>query len=173
MMTTNDTPKIYVACLASYNAGKLHGAWIDVDEWLDEDDLQVEIDKMLEASPVDDAEEWAIHDYDGFPSCMGEHSNLESIVAAAAIMHEHGEVGRKVIEHHCGNIDYAEETLRDRSVGVYESLADCAREYHENACGPELPDYIRNNIDWESAGEELTQDCIVLELSAVRIAVLS
>lgn len=26
-----ETPKIYVACLASYNAGFLHGRWVDVE----------------------------------------------------------------------------------------------------------------------------------------------
>ena len=28
----NDSPKIYVACLASYNAGQLHGEWILADQ---------------------------------------------------------------------------------------------------------------------------------------------
>ena len=27
--TTLDTPRIYVACLAAYNNGRLHGRWID------------------------------------------------------------------------------------------------------------------------------------------------
>jgi len=32
MCTATDTPRIYVACLAAYNAGKLHGEWIDADQ---------------------------------------------------------------------------------------------------------------------------------------------
>ena len=28
-ITTNTEPRIYVACLAAYNNGILHGAWID------------------------------------------------------------------------------------------------------------------------------------------------
>ena len=32
MKTVTDIPRIYVACLASYNAGILHGEWIDLDE---------------------------------------------------------------------------------------------------------------------------------------------
>jgi antirestriction protein len=43
-------PRIYVACLASYNAGKLHGEWIDC-EGLDADDIYQEIDKILRSSP--------------------------------------------------------------------------------------------------------------------------
>ena len=36
MNTTTTTPKIYVACLASYNAGILHGRWIDADQDADD-----------------------------------------------------------------------------------------------------------------------------------------
>lgn len=30
--TQNDSPKMYVACLAAYNAGHLHGEWINADQ---------------------------------------------------------------------------------------------------------------------------------------------
>jgi len=42
-------PRIYVACLASYNNGVLHGAWIDAVQ--DADALQAEVATMLRASP--------------------------------------------------------------------------------------------------------------------------
>ena len=45
---TNDTPRIYAACLASYNAGILHGEWIDADQCADE--IQDDVNKMLRAS---------------------------------------------------------------------------------------------------------------------------
>ena len=40
--------KIYVSCLASYNNGVLHGAWIDVSS--DMDEMQGQINNMLRAS---------------------------------------------------------------------------------------------------------------------------
>lgn len=43
--------RIYAACLASYNNGVLHGAWIDVDG-KDADDIQQEINLMLKASGI-------------------------------------------------------------------------------------------------------------------------
>lgn len=43
------TPRIYVACLASYNAGLLHGRWIDLDG--DADEVHAEIAAMLRESP--------------------------------------------------------------------------------------------------------------------------
>jgi antirestriction protein len=48
---TTTTRRIYVACLASYNAGILHGVWIET-EGLDEDELSQEVrEKVLLTSP--------------------------------------------------------------------------------------------------------------------------
>lgn len=45
-----ETPRIYVACLAAYNSGYLHGSWIDAnqDPW----GIWEETKAMLAASPV-------------------------------------------------------------------------------------------------------------------------
>ncbi len=55
------TPKIYIACLAAYNNGYLHGKWIDATQ--DVDSIYSNIRNVLASSPIPDAEEWAIHDY--------------------------------------------------------------------------------------------------------------
>lgn len=47
--------RVYIACLASYNAGILHGEWIDLDG-LDADDLREEIADMLRRSPCPNVE---------------------------------------------------------------------------------------------------------------------
>jgi antirestriction protein len=59
--------RIYVACLAAYNNGHLHGQWIDATQ--DSDSLHEEVRKILAASPIKNAEEWAIHDNEGFGDC--------------------------------------------------------------------------------------------------------
>jgi Antirestriction protein (ArdA) len=41
--------RIYVACLAAYNAGYLHGEWIDVT---DTDSINEQVQAMLKASPI-------------------------------------------------------------------------------------------------------------------------
>lgn len=53
-----DSPRIYVACLAAYNSGCLHGRWIDATT---PDEIWEQVRAMLADSPVPDAEEWAIH----------------------------------------------------------------------------------------------------------------
>ena len=64
MNTTQTTPKVYVACLAAYNNGILHGQWIEANQG--KEGIQEEIQDMLSKSPIPGAEEWAIHDYEGF-----------------------------------------------------------------------------------------------------------
>lgn len=78
-MTTTTTPRVYVACLASYNAGRLHGAWIDATQ--DADDIRQAVADMLAASPEPGAEEFAIHDHEG----LGEIGEFESLDRVAEL----------------------------------------------------------------------------------------
>lgn len=79
--TDENTPKIYVACLSAYNAGHLHGLWIDATQ--DPEDIEDDINWMLSWSPVADdepCEEYAIHDYENFPGfSLREYESLEYI----------------------------------------------------------------------------------------------
>jgi len=87
-------PRIWVASLADYNNGSLHGAWLDAAR--DEPELQADVDSMLAASPLTAAtgepvEEWVIFDYDGFGRLrIDEHENLHWISLVAKGIHEHG-----------------------------------------------------------------------------------
>ncbi|RAN32203.1 antirestriction protein ArdA, partial [Hyphomonas pacifica] len=53
-----DRPRIYVACLAAYNNGCLHGRWIGATT---PDEIMEKVRAMLADSPLPGAEEWAIH----------------------------------------------------------------------------------------------------------------
>ncbi|MGZ4518832.1 MAG: antirestriction protein ArdA [Mycobacteriaceae bacterium] len=50
-------PSIYVASLSDYNAGRLHGHWIDCDG-LDAEDIAYDIDRMLALSPEAQRCQW-------------------------------------------------------------------------------------------------------------------
>lgn len=78
-MTT--TARIYVASLSDYNAGDLHGVWIDIDQ--DAESIMEEIKTMLGNSRQPNAEEWAIHDHD-LPGGL-KLSEYESIERVAAL----------------------------------------------------------------------------------------
>lgn len=164
-MTTTTECRIYVACLAAYNNGKLHGAWIDADQ--DAEDIYAEIQEMLRGSPEPDAEDWAIHDSEGL-SCS-EHMSIETVAEMVRLIGEHGEVARAALDY-CGGSAPDAQKLVNNGYGIYDDVAAYAQDYHES-CGSEVPAYLEHAIDWEKVGEDLLADCVVLDLDDGNIAV--
>ena len=80
--------QIFITCLAAYNNGTLHGEWVDIDR--DIDDIQEDIDRILESSPEEDAEEFFITDYE-LPFKIGEYESIEDILEKLEPIKEHGE----------------------------------------------------------------------------------
>jgi antirestriction protein len=75
----SDSPKIYVASLSDYNSGSLRGKWFDLSEYTSADDLLADIHSMLKSFGLD-REEWAIHDFEGFPrSLYSENMSKEKL----------------------------------------------------------------------------------------------
>jgi len=111
----SDPIRIYVACLAAYNEGHLHGAWIDVS---DEDTIWQAVQAMLFASPIEeDAEEWAIHDYEGFKGAeVGEYYSFANVVELADYIRERGELGAQVLNYYGGNIEDAKARFDEYAV---------------------------------------------------------
>lgn len=146
-----DVPRIYVACLAAYNAGRLHGRWIDAT---DPGDVWEEVRAMLAESPVPDAEEWAIHDYEGFEGCsISEWTSFESVCALAEFIQERGELGAKVFTHFGDNLEEARAVFDDYA-GTFRSAADFVEELHDDT-GPEIPEPLRFYIDWAAFARDL------------------
>jgi antirestriction protein len=83
------SPRIYAASLSEYNDGRLYGDWLSADA--EPDDLAAGISAMLKRSPTPGAEEWAIHDYEGFgPLRLGEYEDLATISEMGHGIAEHG-----------------------------------------------------------------------------------
>ena len=140
----DDGPRIYVASLSDYNAGILHGRWIGADQPGDE--IHEDIAVMLADSPTtrrygEVAEEWAIHDYEGFgPVRLGEYERIEQVAALARGIVAHGdafaawwamdppnetdddELEATFEEHYLGEYgsveEYAEQMLEDLGIDV-------------------------------------------------------
>lgn len=84
-----ESPRIYAASLADYNSARLLGTWIDADRGADE--LHHDIQTMLAESTEEIAEEWAIHDYEGFgPLHLSEYEPIETVARIARGITEHG-----------------------------------------------------------------------------------
>jgi antirestriction protein len=160
-MTEVTTMRIYVASLSDYNAGTLHGAWLDVS---DADTMREEIAAMLAESPAakagDVAEEWAIHDYEGFsPYRVSEHEDLETLAALAEGEEEHGAAFLAWAENDPSNLDDP-SNFQDAYAGEWDSLTDYVEDYMEQS-GAEFkaPEgqwfHPANYVDWDRMAHDL------------------
>ena len=107
-MTTiaDEQPRIYVACLTAYNAGWLHGVWIDATD--DVDAMQKQIDDMMNKSPFTDSEEWAIHDFECFGGrFINEYDHLEKIADFISLFDKYGKAAVSAYMENHGNFDEA------------------------------------------------------------------
>ena len=160
MTQVTETPRIYVACLASYNNGILHGEWIDLDGDIDE--TWNRINAMLKASPVEDAEEWAIHDYEGFGFRPSEYESIEHVHACAEFILEHGEQGAILLDYY-SDLEEAKNALENYA-GAYEDLADFARELTEETTV--IPDNLGFYIDYERMARDMEMSGDILSIQS-------
>ena len=146
-----EIPRIYVASLASYNNGILHGEWIDCDQSVE--DIQSDIAAMLSRCP-EHGEEYAIHDFDLMGIQIGEYESIESVVKIAEGLSEHG-AAFKAAMHYFSGVDEALEALENQYRGSYESLEAYAEEF-ATECGLIKDDHpLYNYVDFERYGRDL------------------
>ena len=169
---SDSSPRIYVACLAAYNNGFLHGAWIDADQ--DAGQIRDEIAAMLARSPVEDAEEYAIHDYEGFEGVsISEYAGIDSVARMAAFIAEHGALGAGLLEQFSGDMDQAESTLEDCYHGQLASLADYMEELTTESVT--VPEALRYYVDWDAMARdaEMGGDLFTIETARGEVHVFS
>lgn len=190
---TNTSPRIYAACLASYNAGKLHGTWIDADQ--DADAIQAEIATMLRESPcpnvlvgclecdgigstldgtgsntrvacqackgtgkVPSAEEWTIHDHEGFEGIsIGEHESIEDVAKHARLLSEHDGAWAAYVG--LVGAHYAtEDGFSDAYQGEFDSDEAYAEQLISDCYDLKSMGNLANYIDYEKFARDLGFD---------------
>jgi antirestriction protein len=128
-------PLIYVASLSDYNNGELHGQWIDAR--LDVGEINSKIRAMLAKSQDPGAEEYAIHDYEGFYGFqIGEYESIETVHAIAEGIQEHGEAYAVYVEL-VGTEDASLDGFEDCYRGTYPSLSAFVDEFVDDMGWPE------------------------------------
>ena len=153
--------RIYVADLAAYNNGHLHGVWIDATQALD--DIHAQIESMLAASPIEAAEEYAIHDYEGFGDYrLGEYEGIEAVHEIACFIEEHPDFGAALLAHF-GDVEQARKSADEDYCGCHRSLADYAQELTEETTT--IPESLACYIDYEKMARdmELNGDVFTVE----------
>ena len=157
-----NTPSIYVACLSSYSAGTLRGAWINATQTKEE--ILDEIDEMLTGSNEEPAEEWAIHDYSGFEGAgLSEWESIETITALANLMHTHGGLAARVYGACDENIEETREALEECYQGCYRDIEDWAHDFMNETM--DIPAYLKNYVDYRAFARdtELGGDIFTVE----------
>ena len=134
--------RIYVASLSDYNDGRLHGAWLDATA--EPDELTEGVTAMLARSPIPGAEEYAIHDYEGFgPLRLGEYEDLATISQIGQGIATHGPAFAHWASV-CGTDDRDElGRFDDVYLGHWDSIEDYAEELLDDLG---IDDLIERNI---------------------------
>jgi antirestriction protein len=129
---------------------------------------------MLRDSPVADAEEYAIHDFEGFGDVrLSEYMGIEQVAQFAAFIVKRGAFGAAVLSYYSGDLEEAKEACEDRYLGTYESLADYMAEFTEECLT--IPDRLRFYIDWEAMGRdaELSGDVLTIQTAHNKVHVFN
>ena len=147
-----DTPEIYVACLAAYNDSQIYGRWVDATQGLDE--IYKDIFEMLAESPIENAEEYAIHDYSGFGDIeLGKYESIERVASIAEFIAEHGELGAALLSDY--SIEEAETLLEERYHGSYDDEVDFAYAIFEDCYSNAIPDNLMCYFDYVAFTRDL------------------
>jgi antirestriction protein len=127
---TGDELEVWIGCLAAYNAGRLHGEWVDAT---DLDTLAEAQKRVLRTSPVPYAEEPYIGDYNAFGSAcvslLGEYPQLDDVVKIANALEEHGDAFRAWVElSDSTDVDELVERFPEVYRGEWESRREFAQQ---------------------------------------------
>lgn len=147
-------PLIYVASLADYNAGRLHGEWMEAAQ--EPEELLAATEAMLDRSPEPVAEEWAIHDYEDFGACrLSEYESFETISRLAEGIQEHGPAFAAFAaqeEPEPERLDCFQECYR----GAWESVEAYAEDWLEEVSAADvlgdIPEWLRPYVSLDVAG---------------------
>jgi len=177
--------RAYIACLASYNNGRLHGDWFDVST--DPDENAANIARVLRSSPFPNvtltdpdtgetypsAEEYAVHDYDDagpLADVLGEYPTAQSLADAARLLERLEAYGDESLAEaildamldgwqltDLGDLDdNAEDWISDHFAGTADTLTEWVADYLES-CGTleAIPENLRPYFDFEAFARDM------------------
>jgi len=162
--TTTEDARLYVASLSHYNAGHLTGEWITVRPEDTARGVMAKIEGVLERAgengpdvtgPV---EEYAIHDFAGFPhSLYAEYMGIKEVAAVLSYVRAkscHGpafDAFMKLFGYDMSMEDWRDE-FQAHYIAAADSIHDFAIEHaqrHPDFDRDALPMDLFSHIDWE------------------------
>ena len=174
----NDNKKygVYFANLAEYNNGNMVGGWLYPLEYKTFEDFVTAIKKVTK-----NADEIAVHDYDGFVN-MGEYPSHESIYNLAHALTESSlkdEIIIKYFNDFYSN-DYEDlideiKNIENNFISEYDSFEDYANERADEEIYCQIPketqQFVFNNFDYDGYARTLEYDYHVIDLDNYKVAI--
>ena len=109
---------------------------------------------MLETSPTENAEEYAIHDYEGFGSYpLSEYEGIDAVHEVACFIEEHEEMAAELLSIFNGDIEQASKAIEENYCGSHKSVADYAEELTEGTV--EIPEHLARYIDYIAMAHDM------------------
>lgn len=109
---------------------------------------------MLKESPIEHAEEYALHDYEGFGTMrFSEHEDLTTIISCAEFIMEYGELGQTLLSEY--DLYDAKTMITDCYHGDYDSEIDFAWHLFKECYGNAIPDNLMCYFDCEAFARDL------------------
>jgi antirestriction protein len=148
-------PRIYVASLSDYNNGRLHGTWIDAAQ--EPEQLQEEVAATLGRSHSGHAEEFAVHDYEGFGQySVEEYDSLDWLSSIACGISDHG----LAFGAWAARVDHDKAALgrfEDSYLGSWRTLEAYTQDLIddlglEEAVDQHVPEGLRHYVRFDVAG---------------------
>lgn len=139
--------EIYVADLAAYNNAILHSVWINAT--LPVEDMWEQIRAMLDKSPVENAEEYAVHDHSSFECApVSGWESPKSIHTLANFIEKYDALGAR-LSNHFSDVDEATKAAEEQYHGRYSSVAvaDYSEQITEESS--DIPQHLHYYIDCE------------------------
>jgi len=160
-----ETPKIYVADLKSYNEGRLVGQWVDLTDYDSGEEVSEKISSLMKeySKKYHNGEETehSIHDYENFDSSlyseyMGE-ADYDIIIDTYKISEEKG-IPAEVLQSIANDFspDNLEEFVDERYIGEYDGDYELGENYVDNVGGIEGVSNSEFYFDYEALGRDLS-----------------
>jgi len=151
--------RIWIGCLAAYNAGKLHGEWFDVTG-AGEDEVHENAAKVLRESPIPNAEEAYIADTEGFDGFFDGEPSVHQVITAleliSALTDDDIDLAHWAAYSSIVGSEYADiDGFNDAFAGVWDSELDYAYEMADEFISDADDSILARYFDYEAFRRDL------------------
>ena len=157
-------PAICVLCIASKEAGYLHGKWIDAT--LSAEEIHAAISALRACSPVAATKGYELHETKGFGSLQIDQAmSIQLIADLAAFITEYGQLGAAILDETNCNIDEATTLITEHYYSDYRNTVEFAEYYLEDTRSDNIPAWLAPYIDYE----KLAYDLFITDFFEIRL----